>query len=119
MLSRFLQKCLIYLCFGIMLQECSSIEDGRKCLPGSNNSSRRGSLCSSRISETTPVENIVYQSQIDTLQWQLKQVFSILIIINYTITCTYQFVKVIYIKFLMSFAYTVCFNFFFISSRFN
>lgn len=43
----------------------------RFLLNGTN--SRRSSFCSSRIVEI-PVENFVYQTQIDTLQWQLKQV---------------------------------------------
>ncbi|CAG9840287.1 unnamed protein product [Diabrotica balteata] len=37
------------------------------------NSIRRSSFCSSRISEI-PVENMVNQSKLETLQWQLKEI---------------------------------------------
>lgn len=45
--------------------------DSRRCSGISD--SRRSSACSSRIAEM-PVENLVLKSQIETLEWQLKQV---------------------------------------------
>ncbi|CAH1366742.1 unnamed protein product [Tenebrio molitor] len=47
-------------------------EDVRRLSCSSISSSRRTSLCSSRISEI-PVENIVQQSKVNTLQWQLRE----------------------------------------------
>ncbi|RZC42309.1 uncharacterized protein BDFB_006800, partial [Asbolus verrucosus] len=51
----------------------SNADDNRRLSCSSMNSSRRTSICSSRISEI-PVENIVQQSKVTTLQWQLKEV---------------------------------------------
>lgn len=48
-------------------------DDSRRLSCGSISSSRRTSICSSRIAEI-PVENIVQQSKVNTLQWQLKEV---------------------------------------------
>lgn len=49
-------------------------EDTRRysCNSGSAGS-RRTSICSSRITEVPDVETVLLQSQVDTLQWQLKQ----------------------------------------------
>ncbi|XP_022912076.1 uncharacterized protein [Onthophagus taurus] len=50
------------------------IEDTRHNSCHSTPNSRRESLCSSSDRRLMPpIENILYQSQIDTLQWQLKQ----------------------------------------------
>ncbi|XP_044255442.1 uncharacterized protein LOC123005659 [Tribolium madens] len=51
----------------------NSGDDNRRLSYSSVSNSRRTSICSSRISEI-PVENIVQQSKVSTLQWQLKEV---------------------------------------------
>ncbi|KYB28314.1 uncharacterized protein LOC103312472 [Tribolium castaneum] len=51
----------------------NSSDDARRLSYSSVSNSRRTSICSSRISEI-PVENIVQQSKVSTLQWQLKEV---------------------------------------------
>ncbi|KAK9722882.1 hypothetical protein QE152_g19466 [Popillia japonica] len=49
------------------------IEDSRRFSCHSATNSRRESLCTARPLPNIPIENIMFQSQIDTLQWQLKQ----------------------------------------------
>ncbi|KAJ3662702.1 hypothetical protein Zmor_007037 [Zophobas morio] len=60
----------------VKLRKNSQVSNGndiRRLSCSSIASSRRTSICSSRISEI-PVENIVQQSKVNTLQWQLKEV---------------------------------------------
>ncbi|GJQ70782.1 hypothetical protein Trydic_g710 [Trypoxylus dichotomus] len=49
------------------------VEDIRRFSCHSATNSRRESLCTTRPLPNIPIENIMFQSQIDTLQWQLKQ----------------------------------------------
>lgn len=58
--------------------------DDVRRLSCSSISSRRTSICSSRISEI-PVENIVQQSKVATLQWQLKEVNILLFLLVLTL----------------------------------
>ncbi|XP_018567690.1 uncharacterized protein LOC108908223 [Anoplophora glabripennis] len=51
----------------------NSLDDTRRFSGSIITSNRRASICSSRLSEI-PVENIMSQSKIETLQWQLKEI---------------------------------------------
>ncbi|KRT85905.1 hypothetical protein AMK59_2048, partial [Oryctes borbonicus] len=55
------------------MSDYKPIEDIRRFSCHSATNSRRESLCTARPLPNIPIENIMFQSQIDTLQWQLKQ----------------------------------------------
>lgn len=73
-----------YINLCILLQNNHSPEDSRRYSCGNLYSSmRRSSMCPTRITEI-PVENMVNQTKLETLEWQLKEVSTYFTAFNLT-----------------------------------